>query len=357
MPSNTVRGVSDVDLAQAGPLGKRVRARAPLRLGLAGGGSDVSPFADQYGGLILNATIDQYCYATIQDGAQEPTFIAADLEVTAGIDSDPDQLALHRAVYERLDRDFHLGHPPLAITTACDAPPGSGLGSSSTLVVAMIEAFREYFRLPLGEYDVARLAFEIERVDCGLSGGRQDHYAATFGGFNYMEFGPGPRVLINPLRMRESVIQELEASLILFYSGTSRASADIIDQQVELVRSQAAAQLEATHALKAEAERMKAALLMGDIESAATVLRDGWVAKRQLANGISTDRLEQIFDVATRAGSLGGKVSGAGGGGYIIFLSTPEARPRVKKVLDDSGLGAVVPTHFVREGATAWTIL
>ena len=213
---------------------RRVRARAPLRLGLAGGGTDVSPYCDTYGGLVLNATIDRYCYATLEeslDGAIE--FCAPDIGVIddhrpPDPEADSTPLHLHRAIYERMNRDFDLGRPRIRLTTISDAPPGSGLGSSSTLVVSAIEAFREFFALPLGEYDVARLAFEIEREDYGQAGGSQDQYAATFGGFNVMEFGPAGRIIVNPLRIKDATLRELEASIVLFHTGVSRNSADII---------------------------------------------------------------------------------------------------------------------------------
>jgi D-glycero-alpha-D-manno-heptose-7-phosphate kinase len=340
---------------------RRVRSRAPLRLGLAGGGTDVSPYCDTYGGLVLNATIDRYCYATLEetvDGAIE--FRAPDIGVidnmTLGLEAESTPLNLHRAIYERLNRDFDLGRPRIRLTTISDAPPGSGLGSSSTLVVSAIEAFREFFALPLGEYDVARLAFEIEREDYGQAGGCQDQYAATFGGFNVMEFGPSGRIIVNPLRIKEATLRELEASIVLFHTGVSRNSADIIQRQTTYITSGSTSQLEATHQLKDEAVAMKEALLKGDLVQLAEVLERGWQAKKQLAEGISNSRIEQCFDVAQHAGALAGKVSGAGGGGYVLFLTDPVRRPAVMQALDKLCIGAVQPTHFVSEGAVAWSL-
>jgi D-glycero-alpha-D-manno-heptose-7-phosphate kinase len=339
----------------------RVRSRAPLRLGLAGGGTDVSPYCDTYGGLVLNATIDRYCYATLEetvDGAVE--FRAPDIDVIDNMTLDPEgqstPLNLHRAIYHRLIRDFDLGSPGIRLTTISDAPPGSGLGSSSTLVVSAIEAFREFFALPLGEYDVARLAFEIEREDYGQAGGSQDQYAATFGGFNVMEFGPSGRIIVNPLRIKEATLRELEASIVLFHTGVSRNSADIIARQTTYISTGSTFQLEATHKLKEEATAMKEALLKGDLVQLAEILDRGWHAKKQLAEGISNPHIEQCFDVAQRAGALAGKVSGAGGGGYVLFLTDPVRRPAVMQALNDLCIGAVQPTHFVSEGAVAWSL-
>ena len=343
--------------------GRRVRARAPLRLGLAGGGTDVSPYCDTYGGLVLNATIDRYCYATLEecvDGTIE--FCAPDIGAIDTISKPPEveaestPLHLHRAIYERMNRDFDLGRPRIRLTTISDAPPGSGLGSSSTLVVSAIEAFREYFALPLGEYDVARLAYEVEREDYGQAGGCQDQYAATFGGFNVMEFGPAGRVIVNPLRIKDATLRELEASIVLFHTGVSRNSADIIQRQTTGISSGSTSQLEATHKLKDEAVAMKEALLKGDLVQLAEVLERGWQAKKQTAEGISNPHIEQCFDVATRAGALAGKVSGAGGGGFVLFLADPVRRPAVMQALDELCIGAVQPTHFVSEGAVAWSL-
>jgi D-glycero-alpha-D-manno-heptose-7-phosphate kinase len=341
---------------------RRTRSRAPLRLGLAGGGTDVSPYCDTYGGLVLNATIDRYCYATLEetlDGRVE--FRAPDIGVIDWLDRGPETrdasaLNLHRAIYRRLTRDFNLGQPGVCLTTVSDAPPGSGLGSSSTLVVAAVEAFREYFSLPLGEYDVARLAFQIEREDYAQAGGSQDQYAATFGGFNVMEFGPAGRVIVNPLRIKEATLRELEASILLYHTGVSRESAEIIRRQTSYISAGSEAQLAATHELKDEVVAMKEALLRGDLVELAGVLDRGWRAKKSLAEGISTPHIEHCFDVAMRAGAMAGKVSGAGGGGYVLFLTDPVRRPAVTRALNDLGVGAAQPAHFVSEGAVAWSL-
>jgi D-glycero-alpha-D-manno-heptose-7-phosphate kinase len=339
-----------------------VRSRAPLRLGLAGGGTDVSPYCDTYGGIVLNATIDRFCYATLEevsDGASEfhaPDIEAIDSATLCDGSAGPNSLTLHQAIYERLNRDFDLGRPCIRLTTFSDAPPGSGLGSSSALVVAAVEAFREFFALPLGEYDVARLAFEIERKDYGQAGGSQDQYAATFGGFNIMEFGPAERIVVNPLRIKAETLSELEASILLFHTGVSHNSAEIIERQADHISSGSAAKLAATHALKEEAIAMKEALLKGDLVRLAGVLERGWQAKKQLADGISNPQIENVFDVAQRAGAMAGKVSGAGGGGYILFLTDPVRRPTVVRALEDLQAGRVEPVHFVSEGAVAWSL-
>jgi D-glycero-alpha-D-manno-heptose-7-phosphate kinase len=360
VPSQTVRSAGrglELLHSEESRSSRTVRSRAPLRLGLAGGGTDVSPYSDVYGGIVLNATINRYCYATIEgrtDG--RVLFRAADLNQQEELGGVGNDLPLHRAAYQRICRQFSLGEPALSITTLAEAPPGSGLGLSSALVVSLVEAFREYFSLPLGEYDVARLAYSIERDDCKLIGGRQDQYAATFGGFNVMEFGTGDRVIINPLRLKSAIIQEFEASLLLFYTGTSRESANIIDVQSAHIRNGSMAQIEATHTLVKEALAMKEALLTGDLPTLAAIMETGWASKRKLAAGISTDEVEHVFDVALNAGALAGKVSGAGGGGFITFLVEPMIRPQLLTALSTVSSGNASLVHFVLEGAVAWTV-
>jgi D-glycero-alpha-D-manno-heptose-7-phosphate kinase len=340
-----------------------IRARAPLRLGLAGGGTDLSPYCEQFGGAVLNATIDLYAYATLEPLTGSSVFFAAsDIGSEESLSADPKELvlegptALHRAVYRRIVDDFHQGKPfPCRLTTYCEAPPGSGLGSSSTLVVAMVKAFVEALSLPLGDYDIAHLAYVIERNDARLQGGRQDQYAATFGGFNFMEFYDGDRVIVNPLRIKNWVLSELEASVVLFHTGVSRSSAAIIAEQTRNVSSSARQSLDAMHQLKADAYEMKEAVLKGDFRKFATVLNRSWEAKKKTAHSVSNDRINQLFDVARDAGALAGKVSGAGGGGFITFLVEPRARLNVIRRLEGEE-GQVMTCSFTKRGTEGWRI-
>lgn len=345
----------------------KFRSRAPLRLGLAGGGTDLSPYCDQFGGAILNATIDLYAYATIESRTDDQcVFLATDGDITAQVSADPtdwtigDPLVLHKAVYARVVRDFRGGIPfPCTLTTFCEAPPGSGLGSSSTLVVAMVKAFVECLGLPMGEYDIAHLAFEIERVDAGLAGGRQDQYAAAFGGFNFMEFYADNRVIVNPLRIKNWILSELESSVVLFYTGVSRSSARIIDEQTRniSVNSQASDSkpVDAMHELKDDAYSMKESVLKGDIKRFADIMNKSWIAKRKTAASISNSRIDGLFDAAMQAGALAGKVSGAGGGGFINFIVDPAKRMQVIKRLALEE-GQVMTCSFTKRGTEGWRI-
>lgn len=339
-----------------------VRARAPLRLGLAGGGTDLSPFCDLYGGCVLNATIDLYAYAHIETTHDQGLRLSArDMQAEFSAPALPTlelggPLSLHKAVYNRVVRQFCGGRPlPIHLMTHCDAPPGSGLGSSSTLVVAMIKAFVELLHLPLGEYDVARLAFEIERRDVGLSGGRQDQYAATFGGFNFMEFHADDHVIVNPLRIKNWILSELESSIVLYSTRVSRSSAAIIDEQTRNMHEPGSASIDALKRLKDDAIAMKEAILNGDFAGLVERMRDSWEAKKLTAHGISTPEIDRLFQQAMEAGALAGKVSGAGGGGFVMFFVDPSRRMDVIRAISASG-GEVRPCHFTNRGTEGWRI-
>lgn len=341
---------------------KEIRARAPLRLGLAGGGTDVSPYCDIHGGAVLNATIDRYAYATvIPNDSGFVRIIASDLNIEVHQEKSfplpvTGVLDLHVSVYNYFVREYFAGEPiSLDLVTFCDAPAGSGLGSSSTLVVSMVRAFVEFLNLGLDDYRVAWLAYRIERVDCNLQGGRQDQYAATFGGFNFMEFNSSDHVVVNPLRVKNWIICELEASLILYFTGVSRESAKIIADQSSNVESGSVVTIDAMHGLKREAYSMKECLLRGDMDGMVDTMRQGWLSKKLSASSVTNKKIDHIFDAAISAGALAGKVSGAGGGGFILLMVPPSKRMSVGRKLLDFG-GQVSNCHFTNHGSQAWTV-
>jgi D-glycero-alpha-D-manno-heptose-7-phosphate kinase len=320
----------------------------------------LAAYCDTYGGAVLNVTIGQYAYAhlTFRDdhrlcfeaddvNCQDMLPLAAEVPLDEG-------LILHRAVFNRMARDFLKGRlHAFTIRSNVDAPPGSGLGSSSALVVALIEAFRTAFRLPLGPYDVARLAFEIERLELGLAGGQQDHYAAAFGGMNFMEFLPEGKVIVNPLRIPDAYLCEFEASLLVCSTGQSRTSETIIRDQLQGMTHGKPQAVEAMHRLKSDAIEMKQALLRGDINWIAKILQRSWQAKRQTSDLVSNSLVERILEVGLRNGAIAGKVSGAGGGGFVMFIAHPERRYRLVEALTKAGNPAI-PIQFTSEGAKGW---
>jgi D-glycero-alpha-D-manno-heptose-7-phosphate kinase len=338
-----------------------VRSKAPLRLGLAGGGTDVAPYSDIYGGATLNATINMYAYATIipKDNGKillksidKDKYFESPAVDNLEIDG---SLNLLKGIYNRIVRDYTKTPLNFELSTYVDAPPGSGLGTSSTLVVAVLGAFAEWLNLPLGEYDLARLAYEIERIDLNMAGGKQDQYAATFGGVNFMEFYKDDKVIVNPLRIKSIYLNELSNNLVLYHTKTSRVSSAIIERQAKNIHDKKAKFIEATHKLKEQAIMMKEAILKGKIDDIGPVLDFGWTYKKQIASGITNHLIDSIYEAAMESGATGGKVSGAGGGGFMFFYCPNNSRYHVIEALKKFG-GTSHAYEFTTAGMTAWMI-
>jgi D-glycero-alpha-D-manno-heptose-7-phosphate kinase len=331
-------------------------------MGLAGGGTDVSPYSELYGGAVLNATIDQYAYCTIEETKSGSIIIdAIDLNQSVKFKSVlsipiDGHLDLHKGVYNRIVQQFGIKEPlSFKLVTYCDVPPGSGLGTSSTMVVAILKAFAEWLNLPLGDYDMARLAYQIERTDLGLSGGKQDQYAATFGGFNFIELHENEMVIVNPLRIKRWIIDELEVSIVLFYTGDSRSSDRIIREQQRNTREGRKLPVEATHRIKKNSYVMKDLLLKGEIVKFSKALGKEWDNKKKMAASITTENIDRIYDAAIKAGAYGGKVSGAGGGGFMIFTVDPVKKLKLINALNQFK-GKVLNFHFSDNGCQSWKI-
>ncbi|MGE4503897.1 MAG: GHMP kinase [Desulfovibrionaceae bacterium] len=336
-----------------------IRAKAPLRIGLGGGGTDIAEYSNRFGGAIINTTISRYAYATIEpmdNGTIE--FRCPDMGVSSMFDSAMEleiqkNTRLLAGVYNRIVRDF-TGEPlSFRLTTSVDAPPGSGLGSSSTLVVAILGAFCEWLKLPLGDYDIANLAYAIERVDLGLAGGKQDQFAATFGGFNFMEFNQDGTTLVNPLRVKQEFSDELEHNLLLLYTRVSRESANIIGDQRKYVQEDNQERITALHNVKKAAFSMKKSILTGDLDCVGRVLRESWESKKRSSDVISNTYLDAIIGDALDAGALGAKISGAGGGGFMMVYCPGVTRYGVLRALEKH---KVQPAdfQFVTQGLSTW---
>ena len=337
-----------------------IKARAPLRIGLAGGGTDVSPYCDRYGGLVVNATIDRYAYATILMSLDEGIhFYSSDrnasetFRIFDEISLDGPCLLL-KATYLHMMMNYNKGKlEAIKLSTFCDSPPGSGLGTSSTLMVAMVKAFSGFLGLGLNSYKIAEIAYEIERVECNLIGGRQDQYSAAFGGFNLLEFTEHGRTNVSELDVTLRVIQELEASLVLFFTGVSRDSDRIIIDQSNKIHNGSSVALEAMHSIKIEAEKMRDNLLNEDLLGFVQSMKNGWENKKKSADIISNPLIEEIYDCALSSGALAGKVSGAGGGGFMIFFVPIEKRKLLLESLSRFN-GELSNAHFTNIGAQFW---
>ena len=348
-----------------------IRSRAPLRLGFAGGGTDLESYSNQFGGAVLNSTISMYAYCTIiptNDGKIK--IYSYDNKNNLEIDSvseiplDGDNLILHRGVYNRIVKDYNGGKPlSFIMSTSNDAPIGSGLGTSSTMVVAILEAFNRWLGLGLYDYQKAQLAYEIERNDLKLAGGKQDQYAAVFGGFNFMEFKTDSSVIVNSLRLDKSRIDEFECSLLMYYSGKSRKSAtqqleltkNIITNQIENTENKANKTMDAMSNLKQNAYMMKDFVLTGNTKAFAECLRVGWENKKKTSSIVSNKELEETIEFALNNGAEAVKVSGAGGGGFLLLYCNPFNRQKLVDAMESLS-GRVYPVRFSRTGAESWIV-
>lgn len=342
-------------------MSKFIRSKSPLRIGLAGGGTDVSPYSDLYGGAILNATINLYAQTTIEPTTDNQIVIESIDRQSREVVAVQEQLAINgqhdlvKGVYNRIVRDFIKKGFSFRITTHVDVPVGSGLGTSSSLVISILSAFVQWFNLPLGEYEIAHLAYEIERNDLGMAGGKQDQYAAAFGGVNFMEFYANEKVIVNPLRIKQQYLYELENNLVLYFTSTTRLSSSIIEAQSQNVKKENQKSLEAMHHLKEQAIQMKEALLRGKINEIGEILDYGFQQKKAMAEGISNALIEDIYSAAKKAGSTGGKISGAGGGGFMFFYCPGNSKYKVQEALGTFP-GFCRSFEFTSEGYFTWVV-
>jgi D-glycero-alpha-D-manno-heptose-7-phosphate kinase len=333
-----------------------VRARSPLRISFGGGGSDVAPYCDERGGAVLSATVNRYAYASLRPTGDRIEIRSLDYDVSLSYSLEEEfvydgQLDLAKVVIDHFRRQHGLAGG-LEIALHNDAPPGSGLGSSSAITVALIRALALHLGLHLDDYATADLAFRLERIEAGIKGGRQDQYATTFGGFNFIEFETGSTV-VSPLRVRPETLYELEYALVFAYVGGTHFE-HIIDAQIANYERRETVAVAAMDRVKELAFEMKRALLVGDLRTLGGLLDEAWQAKRAMAAGITNDRLDAVYEAAKGAGALGGKVSGAGGGGFMFFLADPDRRFAVQEAVVAHG-AELVPLSFVQEGVRTWT--
>jgi D-glycero-alpha-D-manno-heptose-7-phosphate kinase len=337
------------------------RAKAPLRISFCGGGTDVSPYPEERGGIVLSATIDKYAYASIRPIDEAVIRITSlDFETTAtyplGLRLESgDALDLIKGVVNHFqlgDTSFPSG---IEVYLHSDAPPGSGLGSSSTMVATLVGAFADWLRVPLTPYEIAERTYRIERQEIGLAGGKQDQYAATFGGFNFIEF-LADHTIVNPLRLRRGTFNELEYSLLLCYTGKTRLSAHIVENQTKSYRAGAAPVVRALDEMKQIAIEMKGLLLRDRLREFGELLHVAWQHKKSLDGAITTPEIDALYEGARAEGAIGGKILGAGGGGFLLVHVPFDRRARVVRALEALG-GRIVPFAFESHGLQTWTVL
>lgn len=335
-----------------------IRSKAPLRISFAGGGTEVEPYLSERGGVVLSTTIDKYAYGSLRfRGDRQITVTSLDYDIVAKYRLDEPlayngKLDLVKAVIRRLNRENN--DQGLDFFLHSDAPPGSGLGSSSTMVVALIGLFKHWLHLPLTNYEIADLAYQIERVDLGIKGGKQDQYAATFGGFNFIEFYKDATI-VNPLRVPPDVLNELHYNLLLCYTGKTRLSARIIETQVEGYVQRREDVVRAMDELKRITIAMKNALLQGRLNDFGSLLHQAWMNKKKMAPQISDLHIDELYETARKHGALGGKISGAGGGGYMFFYCQFDRKHIVAEQLERLG-AQVVDFNFDFHGLQTWEV-
>lgn len=332
-----------------------IRSKAPLRISFAGGGTDIAPYKDEYGGMVLSATIDKYAYGSLVVRQDRNVVVKSlDYDIMAKYHLDEElpfdgELDLAKAVIKGLKGDYKYGFD---FFTHSDAPPGSGLGSSSTMVVALIGLIKHLQRLPLTNYEIAEIAYQIERIDLDIKGGMQDQYAAVFGGFNFIEFNKSA-VIVNPLRIERDIVNELEYNLLLCYTGRTRLSANIISTQVDAYVRKEDEVLKAMVELKKITLALKNALLQGKLIEFGNLLHEAWKNKKKMAKQITNPAIDKLYETARKHGALGGKILGAGGGGYLLVYCEFGKRHIVAEELEKIG-GQVVEFNFENRGLQTW---
>ncbi len=315
-------------------------ARAPVRISLAGGGTDLPAYFNQYGGVVINTTIDKYFYVILRvyDGdtlqiasSDYSTFYRQDPEGESSLPVDG-ILGLPRTILHAFG--IHRG---LSMFLASEIPPGTGLGSSSTVTVAIIKALSTACGEQLSKAELAELACRMEIEEMGMPIGKQDQYAAAFGGLNEIVF-TAQGTQVTPLDLPWETHQRLQANLMLFFTGHSRNSADILKQQTQASRQSSSPTVEALHRVKAMVEDVKRAFTSGDLHAFGELLHENWMQKKRFAAGVSNDLIDESYATARALGAVGGKITGAGGGGFLMLYCEEAYQPAVTEALEARGL-------------------
>ena len=336
-----------------------IRARAPLRLGLAGGGTDLRWYSDLFGGAVVNTTICRFVNLKVEnrdDG--KIVFTSYDTGTSEAHDADnilkSRQMPLYTAAYNKILSISDKEKPiPIHIESISDSPVGSGLGTSSTLTVTLVKALSDLFEVNLNRYEIAELAYQIEREDCGFTGGLQDHYAASFGGFNQFIFHKNRSVSVRPIQIERSFMINLETQILLYFSGVSRVSSSIIDDQIRAVKELSDTALNSMHGMKEDAMEMKGVLMRGDLERFSGIIKEGWIRKKETSDKMTNGHIDELIDTLFERGIKCAKVSGAGGGGFIYMVVPLNKREEVTMEISKRE-GFHGGCRFTEHGVESW---
>ncbi len=309
--------------------------RSPVRISFGGGGTDLPSYYEQFGGAVLSTAINKYFYTILGNRSDGRVQVISsdlrlfgnwsDLAALPGLPADNQGLEIPLAVLKDLGGNFAAD-----LFLASEIPPGTGLGSSASVCVNLLKVLSTYLRLPLSKYDLAERAYRITRFGLKRHVGKQDEYAAAFGGLNYIRFNPDGATQVEPLQLDPGILSALQANLMLFFTGAAHHSWDILADQEESTRLPAGPAVEALHQVKEAGALMKEALLCGNLEHFGHLLDDAWQAKKRVSQRISNPRIDHFYALAREHGAVGGKITGAGGGGFLLLYTEPASQAAVR---------------------------
>ncbi|MGB8064579.1 MAG: hypothetical protein WCF26_22010 [Candidatus Sulfotelmatobacter sp.] len=348
--------------------------RSPVRISLGGGGTDLPAYYEQFGGSVLSAAINKYFYTILTERSDDRIqIISSDLRVfdtwrdIANTKLRGSPLEIPLAVLKEMNCDIAVD-----LFLASEIPPGTGLGSSASVCVNILKTLSSYLQRPISKYDLAERSFHIARHLLGKPVGKQDEYAAAFGGLNFISFHPDGSTLVEPIDLNPAVLTELQRNLMLFFTGSSHHSWTILQEQESSARNETGSALDALHEVKALGIRMRSALQKGDLKEIGTLLHEGWQAKRRISTKISTPQIDELYSLARRHGALGGKITGAGGGGFLLLYCEPDLQSDVREAMrqldiqemtfgfDMQGAQAIVNDPFINRDESSgcpWTFM
>ncbi|MCQ2085703.1 MAG: kinase [archaeon] len=328
-----------------------IRSRAPLRIGIAGGGTDVNPYASEKGGYVFNTTINKYAYSTLKPRKDHIMRVTSEYygRYQAPLDGGPLPLDGNMDLIKAVTNYFGVTDG-FEISIRSDVPAGSGLGGSSTMIVSMIGAMVNWLDQDMSKTEMAKLAYHLEREVIGLSGGIQDQYAAVFGGFNSLKIDRSG-VTILPARIHQDIINELQCRSVICFTGTTHDSAAIINTQIQSYKE--GRNDDALDRSKELAINIRSALRHGNIDEVGQMLGESWEYKKKFSDKITNPTLDKMYDDAIAAGAIGGKVSGAGGGGFMYFITDYDKKSQVSKALQKAG-ATTSEFMFEPEGVVSW---
>ena len=340
-----------------------IKSRAPLRIGISGGGTDIEFFSKKSAGCVINGTINLYSSCVIKlTNKKYHSFTSLNNNQNVRIFKDSDmnlkhdsQLNLIIGVYKYFVKNFSIKiSEKIDIQTYLDVPGGSGLGSSSAIIVSIIEGLKKTFNVNIDKYETSELAISIERGYLKIPGGKQDQYASVFGGINYIDFEKDGKVIVNQLNLDGNIIHELENNLILYYTGINRKKHEVIEQQIQNIKYLNKKTLDSLQKIKSECIEMKKILLTNELNLIPKRFIDSWAYKKKMSENVSDFTAENILNRSLKNGALAGKWSGAGGGGFMIFYTNFYNKKKLVDYLSNFEGGKIYNFSFINKGSESW---